>query len=105
MVSETRTVLSRGELASLARKLDAFIQSLDPQEAEFVNQMLADAADAANEDASGYATLSTLADTDDVEAHAMGIGPVFGALAGYSLGVQNAEDELAGISQLTQPRS
>jgi hypothetical protein len=100
MVPQTRIALSREELASFARKLDGFIRTLRPREAEFVNQMLADAADAANEDPSGYANLLAVVGDADVEGHALGVGPAFAAVAGYAAGVEKEEAELDDIEAI-----
>ncbi|MGD3916106.1 hypothetical protein QT616_22605, partial [Xanthomonas citri pv. citri] len=91
MSTAPQTTLTAGELSAFARKLDAFTRSLAPQERVFFSQLLADAADAANEDVSGYIN-PDVAD-DDVVGFGM-FDPAgqssFGALAVYAEGVGRA---------------
>lgn len=102
MIQETRTVMSSGELASFASKLQNWMSTLTPKEAAFLQQMLADAADAANEDTSGHLNFDALEDDDDeVEGHAFG-GGTFNALSGYASGLAKAEAEYEAVSDVVQ---
>lgn len=94
MDSEQRVMMNESELASFARKLDRWAQSLPDKERTFLAQMLADAADAANEEVSGYANLSSLAQ-DDVAGYVMGLNSFVNTIAGYAEGVTRAEAELS----------
>jgi len=95
--------LSASEAARLAHKLDAWMQTLEPREVAFISQMLADAADAANEDASGYVELASVLDDGDLEGHALGVGPAYAAVTTYLTGIERGEAELADVSDLIQP--
>jgi hypothetical protein len=97
MIEEERVALTVDELAEFVRKLDTWAESLPPRERAFLEQMLADAADAANQEASGYVNLSSLV-IDDVGGYtnvATG-GAVVGAVIGYARGLANDEIETAG---------
>ncbi|MGH2585795.1 MAG: hypothetical protein ACRDJE_12850, partial [Dehalococcoidia bacterium] len=97
-VGEERMALTEDELAAFARKLDAWAGSLTERERTFLEQMLADAADAANEDISGYANLSSIV-SDDVGGHSeisAVAGPVVGAVVGYARGLAGEEAEGTG---------
>jgi hypothetical protein len=98
MVDQERMALTEDELTAFARKLDVWAGSLTAREQAFLEQMLADAADAANEDISGYANLSSIV-SDDVGGYA-GIsataGPVVGAVVGYARGLAGEEAEGTG---------
>ena len=100
MIDAERVAMTDAELAAFARKLDLWTATLLPRERTFLQQMLADAADAANEDISGYANLSTLVSDDDVTGYA-DFGPAgsaIGTVLDYAGGVSRAEAELpAGI--------
>ena len=97
MVTETRIVLTTEELADLAQKLEGFASSLPERERAFLEQMLTDASDAANEDPSGYANLNSVVDDDDeVSGYSMampGMGSVFGTVVGYAGGLARDEAE------------
>ena len=94
--------MTEAELAVFAQKLAAWAKDLTPNEREFFEQMLADAADAANQDASGYANLSSLLHQDDEVAGYAGVSPNLHSLirlvVGYADGVARAEAEYASTS-------
>ncbi len=95
MIYEGRIAMTEAELSAFAQKLDAWAQTLPGKERAFLQQMLADASDAANEDISGYANLSSLLN-DDVAGFA-DFGPggsLIGSVVGYAEGVSRAEAEL-----------
>jgi len=99
MSTAPQTTLTAGELAAFARKLDAFTRSLAPQERAFFSQLLVDAADAANEDVSGYIN-PDVANPDVADDDVSGFGlfdpagqSSLGALAGYAEGVTRATAE------------
>ena len=103
MAAHSPMALSASEAARLAHKLDAWMQTLEPREVAFISQMLADAADAANEDASGYVELASVLDDGDLEGHALGVGPAYAAVTTYLTGIERGEAELADVSDLIQP--
>lgn len=90
--------LTPGELVAFTQKLEAWAGGLSARERSFLEQLLADAHDAAAEDASGFAALEGAfagADfDDDVQGFAMPASSPFGSLlSGYSEGLAAAEAE------------
>lgn len=88
----TRVTLSDPELAIFSQKLDAWTRGLSDPERRFFQQILADAADAANDDASGFANLGSIVG-EDVGGFAQ-IGEVSGSVVAYAQGIGNAERDL-----------
>ena len=82
-----RAVLSEGELAVFVQKLDIWAASLADNERVFLHQLLADAADASNDDASGFANLTSIV-TDDVSGYNR-FGGIGGAVAAYAEGISS----------------
>jgi hypothetical protein len=106
MVQETRTAMTPGELAAFSAKLQSWTRTLTPKEAAFLQQMLDDAADAANEDTSGHINFDALGEDDDeVEGHAFGDGKLFDVVAGYAAGVAKAEAEYETVSDVIRGSS
>jgi hypothetical protein len=101
MTEESRVMVTEGELATFAQKLAMWAKDLSPNERAFLEQMLADAADAANQDASGYANISSLLAQDDVGGYA-GVSPGLHSLirlvVGYADGIARAEAEYAATT-------
>jgi hypothetical protein len=99
MVEGTRLSLAPEELAAFSVKLEGWaVESLSPRERAFLEQMLADAADAANEDPSGYPNLTSVVREDrEVAAYAAGseAGSLSGAVADYAAGWARQEEDAA----------
>ena len=93
-------LLDEAELAEFVQKLDAWAETLSPREQEFLRLMLADAADAASQEAGGYVNVGAGVDPDgDVAAFgdgAFGEG-VAGAVVGYAMGVSQSESEIQSL--------
>ena len=107
MDDQERVALSEAELAAFAQRVDRWAQSLSPRERAFLQQMLADAADAANEDVSGYANLTSLVQ-DEVAGFASGMfGPdsFIGTIVGYADGVARAEEDYASATFAPEDRT
>lgn len=100
MVEETRVTLPPEELAALGLKLESWATGhLSPKERAFLEQMLADAADAANEDPSGYANLASVTRQDrEVSGYAAGSSPLSTAVLDYAQGLARDEVEAAADS-------
>lgn len=97
--------LSPEELSAFVVKLERFAGGLSHGERVLLQQMIDDAADAATEDASGYAELSGVLqeDEDEISGYAMdagGIDSLGGAVFRYSHGVSRDEnfDDLALVA-------
>jgi hypothetical protein len=92
--TDTGIALTPGELVAFTGKLDAWAQTLTPRERAFLEQLLADARDAAAEGASGYADVESALEADDVQGFAFfGQSPFAGLVAGYREGLAQAEAE------------
>ncbi len=95
MNDQTRVALDDSELAAFVQKLELWAQGLPQKERAFLEQMLADAADAANDDASGFANLSSLVG-DDVGGYAsLPGGVVRRSVAGYAGGLSDPAEGFA----------
>jgi hypothetical protein len=71
-VESQGSALSAEELTAFVTKLETFAAGLPRKERAFLHQLIDDAADAANEDASGYAELSGVLQEDgNVSGYAM----------------------------------
>jgi hypothetical protein len=101
MAVDGRIMVTESELATFAQKMALWAKDLSPKERTFLEQMLADAADAANQDASGYANLSSLLNQEDVEGYA-GVSPNLHSLirlvVGYADGIARAEADYAATT-------
>jgi hypothetical protein len=94
-MEDTRAVLTASELTAFVQKLEAWAVSLPPKERAFLEQMVSDAADAANEDASGYVNLASVVPSDEVSGYDLGLsGPLGSAVTTYAIGIMEGEDPL-----------
>jgi hypothetical protein len=98
-MNDQRVVLTDADLSAFVQKMAAFSESLSSKEQAFLNQLLADAADAANLDVSGYVDLHSLLDDDDVQG--LGIVPdeareMTTSLAAYRRGLAREDAETVG---------
>lgn len=96
IVESQGTALSPEQLTAFCRKLETFAAGLSDNERTFLHQMIDDAADAANEDASGYAELAGVLgqEEDEVSGYAMdvfGTGALSGSVIRYGTGVERDE--------------
>ena len=100
-LDEQQVLLEGAELAAFAQKLGAWTQSsLSARERIFLEQMLADAADAANQDVSGYVNLSSFP-SDDVAGSttfAAAVGSVIDSVVGYAHGLAASGADALGTS-------
>ena len=99
MSATQNAAMTEAELVLFARKLDAFTNGLLPKERAFFSTLLADAADAANEDVSGYINPRSF-EEDDVSGFAqLGLGDdsMLALLLGYAEGVNRATAEQAAL--------
>lgn len=94
MNQESRVTLTDSELAAFGQKLDAWASTLPDAERVFFQQILADAADAANDNASGFANLGSLM-SDDLGGFAQ-LSGVSGSVVAYAQGISNANNDLIG---------
>ena len=97
MPDTNRAMLTEAQMAVFLQKLSAWSATLTAAERAFLEQMLADAADAANDDISGYINLSSLADDDATgyAALATDATPLGRAVVGYASGLARAETEFS----------
>jgi hypothetical protein len=106
MTNDTRVTLTEAELQAFSRKLDAWAGSLSAREQLFLQQMLADAADAANEDMSGYAFLPDGEEDGEVQGYAFGMvaeSSLGDSITTYAQGLTRAEEELATVFSTDNP--
>jgi len=98
-MNDQRVMLTEAELGAFTQKLALWAGSLSGNEQAFLQQMLADAADAANEDVSGYVDLSSLDQEDDVQGFGIfpgASGALIGSISGYAQGLAREDAETVG---------
>ena len=106
MLDAVRADLAPAERAALAQKLEVWAaEHLTGRERAYLEQMLEDAADAANESASGYANVaSALRESDEVTGYADGLtGTIAGSLGSYADALVREEVEYAEDVQAIDP--